>query len=335
MTKPDASVTRPQSDKEKRPFFLHTRPAAIAAIVLALILGVCYALAMRFDFDFPIGHFALDSILFHIVIAVCAIGVAASALAYFSSGTKILDPLPESGPRSLFAGLLAAAMCLVILCQAIRVSAAAIPEKLVSPENLSLLSAVLGLFLAASVILSWFPENRGMKTFPVVSAVLGALSVNIAMFACYFDFTVPLNSPVRNLTTLMQASILLFLFSEARLLIVKGPKDLPVPFQLATQFAAVILGMGISLGGILWRVIRWFTLTAEASPACAAGPEPTLPLSRLVLYFALSVLALDRLLAGSKVIRSLTKEEIEEAERKAKEAKEKKKKKAAEAESKA
>lgn len=327
MTKPDASVTQPHSDKEKRPFFLHTRPAAYAALIFALAIGVCYALAMCRDFDFTIGHFALDSVPFHIAAVLCGIGIFAALIAYFSSGTKILDPLPEPGTLSVFAGLLSAAMCLVILYQAIRDRAAAIPEKLVSPENLFLFSALAGLFLAASVILGLFPENRGMKTIPSVCAVLGALSVNLAMFACYFNFTVPLNSPVRNLTTLMQAAILLFLFSEARLTLVKGPKELPVPFQIATQYAAVVLGLGISLGGILWRLLRTVSAAFEPYSPLTAGPDPTLPLPRLVLYFALSLLALDRLLAGSKVIRSLTKEEIEEAERKAKEEKERKKRK--------
>ncbi|MBR4895142.1 MAG: hypothetical protein IKZ41_01850, partial [Clostridia bacterium] len=97
MTKPDASVTQPHSDKEKRPFFLHTRPAAYAALIFALAIGVCYALAMCRDFDFTIGHFALDSIPFHIAAVLCGIGVFAALIAYFSSGTKILDPLPEPG----------------------------------------------------------------------------------------------------------------------------------------------------------------------------------------------------------------------------------------------
>lgn len=299
------------------------------ALALALVLGVCYALAMARDFDFRIGHFALDSIPFYIAAVIAGLGVLFTATAYFSAGMKIYDPIPEPSPRSAFASVLAAAMCLLVLYDAVRTAAAAVPTtaKTPSPENLGLWSAIAGLFLAASVLLGFFGENRGLKTLPVVCAVIGALSVNLAMFACYFNFTVPLNSPVRNLTTLMQAAILLFLFSEARLTLVKGPKELPVPFQIATQFAAVILGMGISLGGILWRLLRTVSAAFEPYSPLTAGPDPTLPLPRLVLYLALSLLALDRLLAGSKVIRSLTKEEIEEAERKAKEEKERKKRK--------
>ena len=201
-----------------------------------------------------------------------------TAAAYFSAGMKIYDPIPEPSPRSAFASVLAAAMCLLVLYDAVRTAAAAVPTtaKTPSPENLGLWSAIAGLFLAASVLLGFFGENRGLKTIPVVCAVIGALSVNLAMFACYFDFTIPLNSPVRNFTTLMQAAILLFLFSEARLMIVKEPKELPPPFQLATEYAAVILGMGVSLGGILWRVIRMI-LAAGGSDFFLAGPEPNLP----------------------------------------------------------
>lgn len=340
MTKPDSSAapteptaptatTEPTATSEaKRPFFLHTRPAAYAALILALAIGVCYALAMRSDFDFTIGHFALDSVPFRIAAVVCGIGILIAAAAYLFSGTMIFDPLPEPSPLSAFSGVLAAAMCLVILYQAVLARAAAIPTKFITPENLSLLSALAGLFLGASVLVNFFSaQSRGMKTVPVVCAVIGALSVNLAMFACYFDFTVPLNSPVRNLTTLMQAAILLFLFSEARLTLVKGPKELPVPFQIATQYAAVILGLGVSLGGILWRFLRWGLTIGEVYSYYAVVSDPTLPLPRLVLYFALSLLAFDRLLAGIRTMRPLTKEEIEEAERKAKEEKEKKKRK--------
>ncbi|MBR5680620.1 MAG: hypothetical protein IKX19_08185 [Clostridia bacterium] len=328
MTKPDSSAAETAPSEAKRPFFLHTRPAAYAALIFALAIGVCYALAMYRDFDFTIGHFALDSVPFHIAAVVCGIGVLIAAVAYLFSGTMIYDPLPEPTSLSAFSGVLAAAMCLVILYQAILVRAAAIPTKFITPENLSLFSALAGLFLGASVLVNFFSaQSRGMKTLPVVCAVIGALSVNLAMFACYFDFTVPLNSPVRNLTTLMQAAILLFLFSEARLTLVKGPKELPVPFQIATQYAAVILGLGISLGGILWRLLRAVSAAFEPYSPLTAGPDPTLPLPRLVLYLALSLLAFDRLLAGIRTMRPLTKEEIEEAERKAKEEKEKKKRK--------
>ena len=328
QTSPSPRETSPAENSAKRPFFLHTKTGVYIALALALVLGVCYALAMARDFDFRIGHFALDSIPFYIAAVIAGLGVLFTAAAYFSAGMKIYDPIPEPSPRSAFASVLAAAMCLLVLYDAVRTAAAAVPTtaKTPSPENLGLWSAIAGLFLAASVLLGFFGENRGLKTLPVVCAVIGALSVNLAMFACYFDFTIPLNSPVRNFTTLMQAAILLFLFSEARLMIVKEPKELPPPFQLATEYAAVILGMGVSLGGILWRVIRMI-LAAGGSDFFLAGPEPNLPLPRLVLYFALSLIALDRLLAGSRTLRDLTKEEIEEAERKAKEAKEKKKRK--------
>lgn len=325
MTKPDSPAAQAEA---KRPFFLHTRPAACAALFLALVIAVSYAAAMDRDFDFRIGHFALDSVPFHIAAVVCGIGILIAAAAYFTSGTKIYDPLPEPSPLSAFSGVLAAAMCLLILWQAVMARAAAIPTKFITPENLSLFSALAGLFLGASVLVNFFSaQTRGMKTLPVVCAVIGAFSVNLAMFACYFDFTVPLNSPVRNLTTLMQAAVLLFLFGEARLTLVKGPKELPVPFQIASQYAAVILGMGVSLGGIIWRLIRAFGMMTEPYSRYASASEPNLPLSRLVLYFALSLIAFDRLLAGTGVMRNLTKEEIKEAERKAKEEKEKKRKK--------
>jgi hypothetical protein len=54
-------------------------------------------------------------------------------------------------------------MCLLVLYDAVRTAAAAIPTtaKTPSPENLGLWSAIAGLFLAASVLLGFFGENRG------------------------------------------------------------------------------------------------------------------------------------------------------------------------------
>lgn len=313
-------MTKPETPA---PLF-RSKAAAVLPASLGAFLAVMYAFAMQFDFEYDIGHFERNSVFFVCAAAAAVLGLLLAVVAALSSGKKVFDPLPAPSPLSCFGAVLAAAMCLLIFFRTLLSYAQSIPEEGVTPEKLALGSAVLGLVLGVSVLLNLSPNQRGGKPLPLIAAVLGAFSVNLSMFAAYFDFTVPLNSPVRNLTTLTQAAVLLFLLSEARLVLVKDKMDLPVPFQMFTAVAAAVFGIGIGGGGALWRLIRSFSFGSEI---VAKTPEPNLALTRLALYFAVGCIALDRLRAAKDSLRRLTDEEIAEIERKAKEEKEKKKNK--------
>ena len=305
-----SSMTKPESRPGSRIGAADLIPAG-----LGLFLALMYALAMRFDFEYDIGHFRRSSFFFHAAAAAAAAGILLALAAALLSRRKIFDPLPEPSPVSVFGGVMTAAMGVATAAFTMSSYMRSVPEEGLTPAKMALASAVLGLCLAASALLGLSKEQRGGQAVPVVMAVLGTFSVNISMFAAYFDFSVPLNSPVRNFTTLCQAAVLLFLLSEARLTLVKGPDELPVPFQRFAETAAVTVGFGVSFGGLLYRLMVI---------GSAHSPEPNLPLPRLALYAALGFVAWDRLRAGRRNLRDLTDEEIAEIKRKEKEKKNKK-----------
>ena len=293
--------------------------------VLGLLLAVLYCLAMSRDFDFSIGHFAADSVPFRAAVILGILGAAVSLLAGVClSGRTAFTGLASPGPLSFAAAaagaVLAAALCVRTLLRYSADLAEETAESL-SPTKLYLAAAVLGIFLSAALILSLFREKRH-RWYALICTLFGGLSVNVAMFAAYFDFSVPLNSPVRNFTTLCQASALLFLLSEARLSLTREdvPGDLPTGFQTFASSACAVFCVGIGGGGAAWQLIRSLAFGSEILDKT---PEPNLSFLRLALYLALGLLAADRLLHTD--LRRLSPEEIAENRRKAREEKERKK----------
>ena len=293
--------------------------------VLGLLLAVCYTAAMSRDFDFAIGHFEPSSFLFGAAVFLGAAGAVLSVLSWILyTGRHALTALPAPSPLSLsgavLGALLSVALCMQTLLNYGTARASETAETL-SPSKLFLISALFGLFLAVSLLLA-LSRGRRHRWYALICTLLGALSVNIAMFGAYFDFSLPLNSPVRNFTTLCHASVLLFLLSEARICLAAEdkPEDLPAGFQLFASSACAVFGIGIGGGGALWQLIRSFSFGSEI---IGKTPEPNLPLLRLALYLAVGLIAADRLIHLS--LRRLTPDEIAARRQAAREEKENKK----------
>ncbi len=309
------------SENKKRPFLR----LPIAALSLALLIAVTYLAAMLNDFEYTIGHFENGSVPFILcavftALAVCLLIVTAAA----ANRRTVYEDFPAPSPLGLFGASLGALLAFALAALALvhaksMLSAVMSPEMVgIPPEKLRFWSALLGLCLCASLILPFFEKYRRHPLTGIL-ACLGALSVNLEMFAVYFDFSIPLNSPVRNFTVLAEASVLLFLVSEARLALAKKPAKLAPAYQLFASAAAASLGLGVALGAAVYRLAA---LGMDPVPS----PEPNLSLLRLAMYIGIGVLAADRLIASSKLVRTMTPEEIAEAKRLEKEEKEKKKK---------
>ena len=322
MSDTSRHASAPASEKRPVPRFL-----LLSFPVLGVLLAVCYAAAMARDFEFNIGHFAPASLFFRAAVVIGLLGaVLAAGIAAFTSGRTAFTVLPRPSGLSLFGGVLGAVLSAALCLQNLlgyRSALAAEKTESISPAKLFLASAVLGLFLAAALVLSLSADRRH-RWYALICTLLGTFSVNVAMFAAYFDFTVPLNSPVRNFTTVCQASVMLFLLGEARISLTAedAVTELPPAFQLFTSGACALFGIGIGGGGALWQILRSFAFGSEI---ISKTPEPNLPALRLALYFAVGVIAADRLLHSD--VRLLTADEIAENKRKAKEEKEKSKKK--------
>ncbi len=116
----------------------------------------------------------------------------------------------------------------------------------------------MALFFAFGAI----PSKAGGKLH-VLFGIFACLSVNLMLFKNYFDFTLPLNSPIRNALTLTEGAFLLHLLSEMRTLLGRNT----VRFARFTSFVALSLTGGIAFGLLLALIFTPTTVPDGVSGA--------------------------------------------------------------------
>jgi len=267
----------------KRPLISHTefasgfKKALPVYPVLSLFLGFLYLLALKKSFDYTIGHFN-PSILFGLMTAAVIIGTVSAAVPAFLTRKSVsLTDVPGNGPVALFAIVMASVLAVITAVDAIL---AFTPDT----TTVQKLEAYSLPFVAVSMLYVIRPV-----WIRQISAAAAVLSVNLTMFNCYFDPDIAINSPVRNLTVIMQSAMLLFLLSEARLTFGVQSWRITAPFYIFANAAAAVIGGGIALGGLMNRLFA-------AQPA-----DPNLSVLRLGLYLAFAILAFARLFALPKL----------------------------------
>lgn len=261
------------------PFVGHLSRLVPLLLLLALVTAVSLSSGLVFDFDYDIGHFDFGSASFYIMtVAIVASTVCSTVLGLRSAGRFTLTALPTSEPLSTFSAYFTALMAVIT-------SAAYLYDRLVMhlPSNgtLELLSAVLFPTVSVSMILGAH-EKTAHSTAHVFFSLLAPIAVTLNMFACYFDFSLPLNSPVRDLVIVAQSGVLLFLLSETRLAI-SPDKRATAPFFIFTSAFATSAVLGISLGLCVFGFV---------SPHAV---EMDISVYRFATYFGVALLALSRL----------------------------------------
>lgn len=251
-------------------------------LICGLVTAVALSCGLVLEFDADIGHFAFGAASFYLITAGVAAAAAVSAiLGKYAEGKFTLAAFPDHPPLSAGAAYFAAFLAIV--------TAAA---SLYDIYIINLGATASGLEIAAALLLPALPVSLILGTHEkfrtsvvrIVFALLAALAVNINMFACYFDFTLPLNSAVRNLITIAQAGTVLFLLSEARLTL-SYEKRATAPFFVFTSAFAASAVSGISLGLCVFAFVSPNAVTMEIS------------VYRFACYFGVGMLALSRLLA--------------------------------------
>lgn len=264
---------------ESNKFLKFAKKFSPVFLILAIFSALSVSAALVRNFDEEIGHFSRGSVWFYLLCAITVISVISSAVLAILSSKKIsLYKEPGEDLFSLFASVL----CALVSAAAFIFFLISLPGYSVSKNLLQILSGLLLVFLAAGVFISVFPKYKNSPARAVLM-LFGCVAVNLDMFARYFDFTLPLNSPIRNLETIMQACALLFLLSEARLTL--GAKDAhnTAKFYIFTSAAASSLSLGIGIGEIIFKI---------SSPVAASG---AMPIIRLALYASIGILAYARL----------------------------------------
>lgn len=246
--------------------------------VFAVILAVSYYLALKNDFDADIGHFAANSIFFRIVIAAVLLSAAAALIAAAPSRKTVsVVAMPKITVPAIFFSVFGAVVVVTMLIDFLTDLSMGFPY-----TQFARYAAILLPFLGAGLILSLF-DRTADSWFRLIGFLLGALSVNLTMFSCYFDFSLPLNSPIRNLTVVLQACVLLQLLSEARFGMGARAAHVTPFFLVFTSGLAASVTLGLSGGALLHHFLNHIP------------EDPNLSPDRLMLYAALGLLGVCRL----------------------------------------
>lgn len=214
--------------------------AEIAAGLFAALIGLTLFLALRFDFDSDIGHFTKNSpffLCFAFLIGASVLSGVCFALIAKQKNAASPTPLSE-GVSACIAPCAAALSALLLFIM--NLSA-------LSRPSVTTLGAILLLpGISAFYILGILPSFRGGKLH-AAAGILGTLSVNCLIFNSYFDFTLPLNSPIRNALIVMEAAYLLsLLFTTGSIL---GKTSAPMCHFV--KLIGIALSGGIAFGLLL------------------------------------------------------------------------------------
>jgi len=241
------------------------------AAVFALAAAVLWPLIHLLDFDTALGHIASGSLLF-VALCVCLIaGVITAVICAFSAKRVRLYRYPDSASGETFFGVLAAALFAIRFMQDV--------YNLYFPKEVSNVSGILPLlekmtaWTSVFCLLYFLCIGLGKRGTAVTLFAIGsALHITLLLFRDYFDFSLPLNSPLRNMTLLITVAFLLFLLAESRM-----QTDLwyaETPFALFAAMLFLVFG-GIALGqcavALIFETRGRYELLAQASTVAAAG----------------------------------------------------------------
>ncbi len=218
----------------------------LVSVCFALVIGVSLFLALAFDFDGDIGHFAVDSPLFSLF------SVSAVLAVLFSAVSAVVGKKKDIGfPVPLFGGIAGMIPPVGAALSAAVLFAVNLRDLLANGDYswFYVGETVLLPGIAAFFVLSVFPSYRGGKLHGAMG-ILACLSVNCMLFKSYFDFTLPLNSPIRNGLAVMEAALLLSILVTTGSMLGKTSPHV----CCFVRSSAVSLAGGISLGIFLTAV---------------------------------------------------------------------------------
>ncbi len=278
-----------------------TKISAILTLIFAAILALGYFFALKYDFESGIGHFERGSPLFILTVAttVAAIAIPLVFSLLLKKRASIVR-IPEPAAAVSFSAVFAATMAVIT-------SIAAMSDFSSNPPTvLERLAAYTLPILTIALIAIALPKLSTSNIARLFMS-LAVLSVIFYILACYFDETLPLNSPVRHITMLSQLSVMFILISESRLTFGMTENDgsptarrALLPFYIFANNACAALTVGFSAGALVYDLIPGGTPALHPSPF------------RLAVYIAIGGIALCRAFAASEIIGEYTPSPIEQ-----------------------
>lgn len=222
-----------------------------APVGLAVLAGIFWSLTCLTTFDWDIGHIASGSLWFTLAALCWGIGFAGTAALMIPAWRVRQYRFPDTGLGETFSGFLAAALFGVHALRQLMTAFTTAPSSAAMINTAALSKLAAGcLFLTALYFLCTGLGRRGVLL--TVLSMGGCVSVMLVLFRDYFQFDLPLNSPVRNLSMLAYAALLLFFLAETRVNV-----DLwytGVPFTVLANVSVILLTGAYGLAEVILSV---------------------------------------------------------------------------------
>ncbi len=235
--------------KSSRFFTAHLQALLYFFPILTLLGGITCALTLLTGFDADISHIQSDSLWYALTLAFWGCGALLILGAIFPFGRRVRQyrPAKANTPVTFCSFFTAALLCLHALRQLYTAFTTA-PDPSAAVDILPL-AKLAGVFLLFAALYFLYTGLDKRDSLGMVLSILACLAVILVLFRDYFDFTLPLNSPLRNLSILAWSGMLLFLLTEARMQV-----DLwytSVPFTLLGCLFALVFTGGYGLTGVI------------------------------------------------------------------------------------
>lgn len=220
--------------------------------ILAGLAGIAGALALLFDFDSGISHFAEGSPWFALMVGLWCSGIVVLLFAMFPFGRRVRQYRPAKADTGVtFCSFFVAALSCLLSLRQLYTAFTTAPDATAVVDILPMtkLAAVFLLCGAFYFLYVGLGKNSTGNAVAMLLSLIACLGVIMVLFRDYFDFALPLNSPLRNMTTLAWSGMLLFLLTEARMQV-----DLwytSVPFTVFSCLFAVLFTGGYGLAGVI------------------------------------------------------------------------------------
>lgn len=217
--------------------------------ILASLSGLAGALALLFDFDSEISHFAEGSPWFALLLGLWCSGIVVLLFAVFPFGRRVRQYRAAKADTGVtFCGFFVAALSCLLALRQLYTAFTTAPDTTAVVDILPL-TKLAAVFLLVAAFYFLYVGLGKRDTLGMVLSLVACLAVIMVLFRDYFDFTLPLNSPLRNMATLAWSGLLLFLLTEARMQV-----DLwytSVPFTVFSCLLAVLFTGGYGLTGVI------------------------------------------------------------------------------------
>lgn len=259
-----------------------------AALILTLITAVSLICALKYNFNYDIGYFDFTSPAFVVLAISAALGVILTLAAVLTSKDYELSKRPTDNIATVFGGTFASVICLFNIFEKLSgFTGAGIPLKeLDTPATLNLLTALLQISIPLYCLLALGKKTKVSRLRAALGSI-GAVSFISHLFATYFDFTLPINSPMRYLNIIASSCCAIYLLGESRLTFPKDANRPPYRLSLVSSVLCSSVSLGLSAAFLIGS---YFITGAES-----INPAPPILFSSL--YAALSISALGRLIS--------------------------------------